>query len=92
MSQGGWDPYLEDTGTFLWLLHWQLSANLARSLVWHIAFGHFYEAEFTKKSLHAFMERQFERFGTSTTSKMIEQRDRLLPAHVYEDDKRQALL
>ncbi len=71
MSQGGWDPYSEDTGT-LWLLHWQLSANLARSLVWHIAFGHFYEAEFTKKSLHAFMERQFERFGAVTTSKMIE--------------------
>lgn len=71
MAAKGWDPYLEDTGT-LWLLHWQLAMNLNRSLVWHIAFGHFYETEFTKKSLHAFMERQFERFGASTTSKMIE--------------------
>ncbi len=71
IMDGGWDPYLEDTGT-LWLLHWQLVSNLARNLIWHLAFCAYYEAEFTKKQLAVFMGKQLERGGGSTTSGAIE--------------------
>ena len=36
----GWDPYLEDAGT-LWLLHWQLTTNPIRGIVWRAVFGYF---------------------------------------------------
>lgn len=71
VTNNGWDPYLEDTGT-LWLLHWQLVSNLARTLIWHLTFCTYYEAEFTKKQLRAFAGKQLERRGVSTTSGMIE--------------------
>lgn len=71
MMNGGWDPFLEDTGT-LWLLHWQLAANPVRSLVWHLTFSRFYETEFTKKQLGFFIEKQLERMEITTTSSMIE--------------------
>lgn len=68
---GGWDPFLEDTGT-LWLLHWQLVSNQHRSLIWHIAFSRFYETEFSKKQLAIFIEKQLDRMGAATTSGMID--------------------
>lgn len=71
VTNDGWDPYLEDTGT-LWLLHWQLVSNLTRTLIWHLTFCAYYEAEFTKKQLAAFTGKQLERRGVSTTSGMIE--------------------
>ena len=71
MMNGGWDPFLEDTGT-LWLLHWQLAANPVRSLIWHLTFSRFYETEFTKKQLSFFLEKQLERMEISTTSSMVE--------------------
>jgi hypothetical protein len=71
VTDGGWDPYLEDTGT-LWLLHWQLASNLTRTLIWHLTFCAYYEAEFTKKQLVAFMDKQLDRRGISTTSGTIE--------------------
>lgn len=67
---GGWDPFLEDTGT-LWLLHWQLTSNIERSLVWHLVFSRFYDVEFTKAQLSQFLHKQFERLEISTTSGMI---------------------
>jgi Protein of unknown function (DUF4007) len=71
MVNGGWDPFLEDTGT-LWLLHWQLASNPVRSLIWHLTFSRFYETEFTKKQLGFFVEKQLERMAISTTSGMVE--------------------
>lgn len=68
---GGWDPYLEDTGT-LWLLHWQLTSSLTRALIWHLTFCTYYETEFTKRQLVVFMERQLRHRGISTTSGAIE--------------------
>lgn len=67
----GWDPYLEDTGT-LWLLHWQLVSNPARTLIWHLTFCAYYEPEFTKKQLEIFIGKQLERRGVLTTSGTIE--------------------
>jgi len=67
----GWDPYLEDIGT-LWLLHWQLVSNLARTLIWYLTFCAYYEPEFTKKQLEIFMGKQLERRGVLTTSGAVE--------------------
>ncbi len=71
VMDGGWDPYLEDAGT-LWLLHWQLTSNLVRALIWHLTFCIYYEAEFTKKQLVAFISKQLDRRGISTTSGAVE--------------------
>ncbi|MCA9331276.1 DUF4007 family protein [Candidatus Saccharibacteria bacterium] len=71
MTDNAWDPFLEDTAS-LWLLHWQLVSNTTRSFVWHLVFNHFYEAEFSKQSLAAFIQTQLERYSVSTTSRMIE--------------------
>jgi len=67
----GWDPFLENMGT-LWLLHWQLASNLTHALIWHLTFCAYYEPEFTKRQLVAFMEKQLERRGIKTTSGTIE--------------------
>lgn len=67
----GWDPYLEDTGT-LWLLHWQLVSNLARTLIWHLVFCAYYEPEFTKKQFETFIGKQLERRGILTTAGTIQ--------------------
>jgi len=50
MVNGGWDPFLEDTGT-LWLIHWLLASNSVRSLIWHLTFSRFYEVNLQKSSL-----------------------------------------
>lgn len=65
-----WDPYLEDIGT-LWLLHWQLASNLERALVWHLLFSSYLETEFTKRQLHAFLNKQLDFLGIKTTEAMI---------------------
>ena len=70
ISDGGWDPFLEDSGT-LWLIHWQLTENLQRSLVWHLVFARYYDVEFTKIQLSQFLHKQFERLEVTTTSGMI---------------------
>lgn len=70
-ASSGWDPYLEDMGT-IWLLHWQLATNRQRSLIWHLLFSRFYEAEFTKRQLGAFVTKQLETMGVVTTSGTIE--------------------
>jgi hypothetical protein len=71
LSDGGWDPYLEDTAT-LWLLHWQLISGKRHTLVWHYVFTVFLDREFTKQRLIEFVERQFEHEGIFTTPQMIE--------------------
>ena len=71
LSNNGWDPYLEDVGT-LWLLHWKLSSNLDRGLVWHVIFSAFYEIEFAKSQLIAFTNRYLNRINVRTTPHMIE--------------------
>ena len=71
LSDGGWDPYLEDPGS-LWLIHWQLAANTDRALVWHIVFDDYYETEFNKDQLTHFVAQQFDKRGVTTTQAMIE--------------------
>ncbi len=71
LMNDGWDPFLENPGT-LWLLHWQLTSNLTRALIWHLTFCAYYEPEFTKRQLVAFMDKQLERRGIKTTTGTIE--------------------
>lgn len=69
-GETGWDLYLEDVGT-LWLLHWQLSSNLERCLIWHLLFSTYLEPEFSKRQLYAFLEKQLGFLGVKTTEAMI---------------------
>jgi hypothetical protein len=57
LSDGGWDPYLEDIGS-LWLLHFELVRNNHAS-IFHLIFNHFrkYRTEFTKEHLLSFIKR-----------------------------------
>lgn len=66
LSDGGWDPYLEDFGS-LWLIHWFLANNLELNLVWHLLFSFFLEPEFTKNNLQNFVLSKFEKQGVNTT-------------------------
>ncbi|MEM4302108.1 MAG: DUF4007 family protein [Candidatus Caldarchaeum sp.] len=71
LADNGWDPYLEDIGT-LWLLHWQLVTNVSRALVWYLTFCTFFEIEFTKRQLSAFIAKQLKQLGVSATHATIE--------------------
>ena len=71
LGENGWDPYLEDIGT-LWLIHWQLASNQGRGLVWYLTFSRYFDVEFRKEQLIAFLEKQFTHLGIQTTPAMIE--------------------
>jgi len=71
LSDNGWDPYLENSGT-LWLLHWQLASNYTRSMVWALTFSSYLAEEFTKRDLIKYISGQFERSGIRTTEGTIE--------------------
>ncbi len=71
LSDGGWDPYLEDPAT-LWLLHWQLVSGRRHSLIWHYVFTTFLEREFTRQHLTEFVGQQLDREGVLTTPQMVE--------------------
>lgn len=67
----GWDPYLEDIGSY-WLIHWELTSNVTRALIWHYLFARFYKPEFTKQQFIAFCAHQLENANIQTTQPMIE--------------------
>jgi len=71
LADAGWDPYCEDPAT-LWLLHWLLVTNRTRALIWHFTFTAYFESEFTKRQLVAFITRQLEKHSITTTQGMIE--------------------
>jgi len=76
-GESGFDPFLEQYST-LWLLHWQLSQNINRGLVYHIAFSKLYDKEFRKHNLIELLNKELPRHGVSTTSKMIEREAEVL--------------
>src|SRR5690606_12098349 len=67
----GWDPYLEDIGSY-WLIHWELTSNTTRALIWHLLFAQYYKPEFTKQQFAAFCARQLESANVQITTRMIE--------------------
>lgn len=71
LLKGGWDPFIEDTGT-LWLLHWQLVSNQMRSLVWHVTFSAYLVTEFSKKQLVDYIHKEFEHVGLRVPETSIE--------------------
>jgi hypothetical protein len=50
LSDGGWDPYLEDTAS-LWLLHWNLLKSPCQATAWRFVFDEFRKTEFTSEDL-----------------------------------------
>ncbi len=71
MGVNGWDPYIEDIGS-LWLIHWQLTVDRNRGLVWHLAFSTHLEVEFRKLQLIEFISKQTNQMGIRTTEGMIQ--------------------
>lgn len=71
IADGGWDPYLEDTAS-LWLLHWKISSNERRALMWHLVFTAYPEIEFSKSVILAFIRRNLERMQISTTDGVLQ--------------------
>lgn len=71
LAPDGWDPYLEDIGSY-WLLHWELASNKVRALIWHLLFAQYYVAEFTRQQFAAYCVRELESADIFTTPKMIE--------------------
>lgn len=67
----GWDPYLEDIGSH-WLIHWELTSNTTRALVWHLLFAQYYQSEFSKQQFGAFCDRQLESAGVRITPRSLD--------------------
>lgn len=59
LSDDGWDPFLEDPGSW-WLLHWRLLASPCRLPVWWVAFHEFAPVEFTEEDLEQEITKQLE--------------------------------
>ena len=50
ITAGGWDRYLEDTGT-LWLIHWLLATNSEKATTWYYAFNELNRPDFSRRML-----------------------------------------
>lgn len=73
LSDGGWDPYLENIGS-LWLLHFELVRNDYAS-IYNLVFNHFrkYRTEFTKQHLLSFIKSKiYEKEGTLPADSTLE--------------------
>jgi hypothetical protein len=71
---GGRDPYLEDPNS-LWLLHWNLVTNEARSTTWTWVFNLLPANEFTRDALTVFLEIETQRRGVRPPSENSLRRD-----------------
>jgi len=70
----GFDPYLEDPAT-LWLLHWQIASNRARSTTWFWAFSHFHEPEFSREAFLQALLRWVPLLGGKAVAEISVRRD-----------------
>jgi hypothetical protein len=75
LSDGGYDPYLEDPGS-LWLIHWQFVRPPWPASAWHIAFSRWNIARFRRSDLVDRITELLssEEHGTRTTEASL-QRD-----------------
>jgi hypothetical protein len=71
---GGKDPYLEDPNT-LWLLHWNICRQPARSTTWNWAFNGLPSNEFTRESLQDLIAGQLRHHQAPPQSEAILKRD-----------------
>ncbi len=70
VADGGWDRYLEDTGT-IWLLHWLLATNPAQATTIYFALNALNIPEFTRDSLEQEVTRLAEQMGARATPNSI---------------------
>lgn len=71
LPEDAWDPYLEDIGSY-WLIHWELTSNKSRALIWHLLFAQYYKSEFTKQQAVAFCARQLESANIQIKPRVVE--------------------
>jgi hypothetical protein len=74
LGKDGRDPYLEDPNS-LWLLHWHLVTNEARSTTWCWAFNLLHSNEFTRESIADVMSHELLRRGIKGPSGHSMRRD-----------------
>lgn len=70
IEDGGWDPYLEDSGT-LWLLHWLLATHARYATTIYFAFNELHTLEFTRDSLEKSLVDLAARLGVRATANTI---------------------
>lgn len=74
LSQGGWDPYLEDPAS-LWLLHWNLLELPVLATAWDFTFNYFRHVEFTAEDLFyqlcEYRDREAPRISDSSVKKDV---------------------
>lgn len=70
LSHDGWDPYLEDIGSY-WLIHWELATNSYRAYLWQLLFAYYHDTEFTKEQFTRYCAHQLHSADIKTTDKMI---------------------
>lgn len=74
LTDGGWDPYLEDDAT-LWLLHWNLASKDTRAATWYWAFNQFQEYTFNRILMVESLMRDIHSIGWSGISPSTFKRD-----------------
>ncbi|MGC9526398.1 MAG: DUF4007 family protein [Limnospira sp.] len=67
LSDGGWDPFLEDPAS-LWLLHWRLLQPPCSAAAWYFAFNQFPAAEFYREDLLEALRKYRDMFGRKITA------------------------
>jgi len=82
LSNGGWDPFLEDDAT-LWLLHWNLASGGTQAATWYMAFNQFHEYAFTRRAMVEFIMRRLEAIAWSGFAASTIERDVDCFVHTY---------
>jgi len=89
LSDGGWDPYLEDDAT-LWLLHWNLASAGTKAATWYWAFNRFHEYAFTRLSMVETLLSYIRLLGWTDIAESSLKRDVDCFVHTYLSRKEKA--
>jgi len=82
LSDGGWDPFLEDDAT-LWLIHWNLASVETRAATWYWAYNRFHEYAFTRTTMVELLIRDLQALGWSDVAHSTIRRDVDCFVHTY---------
>jgi hypothetical protein len=70
LEHGGWDPFLEDSGT-VWLLHWLLGTHREYATTIYYAFNELHVLEFTRDSLEKSLAALADKLNARATANTI---------------------
>ena len=91
LSDGGWDPFLEDAAS-LWLLHWNLLKPVCEATSWYFMFNYFRGAEFTADNLLLELQKYRDRIGSKVVDSSLKKDVNCLLRMYAESELETALL